>query len=77
MSGSLDLSNEFIQDTYPRLLQHTGSTVYDGLGNPVALNYTGSITGDIILQEHEPPLPSPATRGQLYFTSDGRLYIGI
>lgn len=77
MSGSLDLSNEYIQDTYPRLLQHTGSTVYDGVGNPVILNYSGSITGDIILSEHEPPLPIPATRGQIYFTTDGKLYIGI
>lgn len=77
MSGSLDLSNEFIQNTYPRLLQYTGSTVYDGLGDPAILDFTGSITGDVILQEHDLPLPASATRGQLYFTSDGKLYIGI
>lgn len=45
MSGSLDLSNAFIQDTYPRLLQYSGSTVYDGVGDPVILTYTGSFSG--------------------------------
>ena len=42
-----------------------------------SLEVTGSITGDIFLVEHDPELPATAVKGQIYFTSDGRLYIGI
>lgn len=76
MSGSLDFTGQRIQETYPRLLQTTGSAVYDGTGSLAILDLTGSFYGNVFLDESNPVLPV-AQKGQLYFTSDGKLYIGI
>lgn len=76
MSGSVDFTGQRIQETFNRLLQTTGSAVYDGTGSLAVLDLTGSFHGNVFLDESDPVLPT-AQKGQLYFTSDGRLYIGI
>jgi hypothetical protein len=76
MSGSVDFTGQLIQETFGRLLQTTGSAVYDGTGSLAILDLTGSFRGNVFLDESDPALPV-AQKGQIYFTTDGRLYIGI
>jgi hypothetical protein len=47
----LDLTGTFIQETYQRLLQTSGSLVYDGTGSLFVGNYSGSIVGSANLTE--------------------------
>jgi hypothetical protein len=41
---SFDLTGQFISDTYGRVVQYVSGALYDGLGNPVTVVVSGSIS---------------------------------
>lgn len=43
---SFDFTNQYISQSYQRVLQTDGSKVYDGTGSLAILEYSGSFVGD-------------------------------
>lgn len=43
---SFDFTNQYISQSYQRVLQTDGGNVYDGTGSLVILDYSGSFSGD-------------------------------
>lgn len=74
MSGPLDLTNVFIEDTYQRLIQTDGVYLYDGTGSLFSIN--GSSTGIAILNNTNNNIltatgNATSINGESRFTFDG------
>jgi len=46
MAGPFDFTGQNIEDSYQRVLQTAGDTLYDGTGSLAVLNFTGSFVGN-------------------------------
>jgi len=53
---SFDFTNQYISQSYQRVLQTDGSKVYDGTGSLAILEYSGSFSGDFTFAFEESPL---------------------
>lgn len=60
---SFDFTNQYISQSYQRVLQTDGSKVYDGTGSLAILEYSGSFSGDFTFAES----PLTNTKVSLYF----------